>query len=581
MRYSTYEEIDQAWKLIDAGKDEEALKLLVKIGEKAGTYFYKGDYDKAIDIAMQIKDLYERIGKKIYVAGNLGFLGHIYLQKGDYEAGLNCGMQSLAIQEELGNQIGIAAGLYLVGLAYNYKGKFNQAKEFCKRSLAIKEIDSLTKANALSCLGLIYNMRGDLYHSIRYFKKCIAIAEKLNNPVLLALNLSFLGAGHALKGEYDTARKYYERSLEISEKIGYSFSIGLSLYNMIFSIDIPTLSMKEAENNLERLRKFYEQKKDSKFRSHLYSLSKAYILSRSGRSRDRAEAEQLLKQVIEDRITNPSIYISAGNFLCGFLIQELIKSNDLTILDEIFPLITRLENIAEKTHSYIGLSIAKATQSALALIQGSFKRAKKLITEAQRIAEFHSIKTFAQFFSAFNDRLLEQQEMWEDLEKRNAPISERIEQINLDPTFNLLLQTRLPEPPKLVNEQPVLLLIMDNSGATYFNHPFVPNWDYSDLFSSFMSAFNTFMDEIFSKSIDRIRVGENTILINPVEPFLACYVIKGQSYPALKKLTRFTEAIKENTEISQALNKSVKTSEMLELDKPPELRSVINEIFTK
>ncbi|KKK43594.1 MAG: hypothetical protein Lokiarch_25780 [Candidatus Lokiarchaeum sp. GC14_75] len=57
-----------------------------------------------------------------------------------------------------------------------------------------------------------------------------------------------------------------------------------------------------------------------------------------------------------------------------------------------------------------------------------------------------------------------------------------------------------------------------------------------------------------------------TILINPVEPFLTCYVIKGQSYPALQKLTRFTEVIRENPEIWQALNKSVNTSEMLELD---------------
>lgn len=120
---------------------------------------------------------------------------------------------------------------------------------------------------------------------------------------------------------------------------------------------------------------------------------------------------------------------------------------------------------------------------------------------------------------------------------------------------------------------------MDNSGATYFNHTFAAIWDHSDLFSSFMSAFNSFSDEIFSKSIDRIRIGENTILINPVEQFLACYVIKGQSYPALQKLTRFTKAIRENPEIWKALNKSVKTSEMLELDKHPTLKSVIDEIF--
>jgi hypothetical protein len=94
-----------------------------------------------------------------------------------------------------------------------------------------------------------------------------------------------------------------------------------------------------------------------------------------------------------------------------------------------------------------------------------------------------------------------------------------------------------------------------------------------------MSAFNAFTGEIFSKSIDRVKVGENTILINPIEPFLACYVIKGQSYPAQQKLTRFSDTIKTTEEIWNALTKAAKTSEMLELDNPPSLGSTVNEIF--
>jgi hypothetical protein len=46
-----------------------------------------------------------------------------------------------------------------------------------------------------------------------------------------------------------------------------------------------------------------------------------------------------------------------------------------------------------------------------------------------------------------------------------------------------------------------------------------------------------------------------------------------------QKLTRFTEIIRESSEIWQALNKSVKTSEMLEIDNSPALEKVIDEIF--
>lgn len=94
-----------------------------------------------------------------------------------------------------------------------------------------------------------------------------------------------------------------------------------------------------------------------------------------------------------------------------------------------------------------------------------------------------------------------------------------------------------------------------------------------------MSAFNTFSSEIFSESIDRIKIGENIILIKAVESFLVCYVIKGQSYHALKKLNRFSDAIRWKLDIWDALNKAVRTSEVLELKNLSSIGEVINEIF--
>ncbi|MHA1509070.1 MAG: hypothetical protein ACTSO6_10255 [Promethearchaeota archaeon] len=90
---------------------------------------------------------------------------------------------------------------------------------------------------------------------------------------------------------------------------------------------------------------------------------------------------------------------------------------------------------------------------------------------------------------------------------------------------------------------------------------------------------NTFSSEIFSISIDRIKIGENTILINPIEPFLACYIIKGQSNPAQQNLSRFSDTVKATSEIWDIHNKAGKTSEMLEMDNPTSLGSTVNEIF--
>ena len=82
-----------------------------------------------------------------------------------------------------------------------------------------------------------------------------------------------------------------------------------------------------------------------------------------------------------------------------------------------------------------------------------------------------------------------------------------------------MMGKQMMEPPDLVEEDPILLLIMNEAGDAYFIHTFIKDWDFSDLFSSFISAFNTFSSEIFSKTIDRIKIGENIIFIKPVELF--------------------------------------------------------------
>jgi hypothetical protein len=120
---------------------------------------------------------------------------------------------------------------------------------------------------------------------------------------------------------------------------------------------------------------------------------------------------------------------------------------------------------------------------------------------------------------------------------------------------------------------------MSKNGISHFTLTFRKNWDYESLFSSFLSAFNSFSSEIFSKSIDRIKIGENKILINPIKSFLACYVIRGQSYYAQKKLYMFSREIEQNPEILKALNRSVETCRELELNNPPILGELVKKIF--
>ncbi|MFX0083757.1 MAG: hypothetical protein ACFE94_18555 [Candidatus Hodarchaeota archaeon] len=297
-----------------------------------------------------------------------------------------------------------------------------------------------------------------------------------------------------------------------------------------------------------------------------------------GGSRNRTEAETLLKQVTIEE-TNPYIKIQSLIYLCEFNIEELNIFEDIEVVQEIDPLVEQLYKISEEQHMYGVLAEVKLLQAKVALIQMEFEEAQKLLTQAQRVAETYGIKLTAQKISSEHDNYLKKMNEWKKLKERDAPISERLKLAEVDSVIERLQRKDIIEPPEVVEEEPIVLLIIDKSGISYFNHSFIENWDFEWLFSSFMSVFDTFSSEVFSESIDRIKIGENLILINPIESFLICYVIKGQSYPGLQKLNRFSNAIKGNSEIWESLKRAVKTGEMIELDKQPALKTVIDEIF--
>ncbi|MFX0001344.1 MAG: tetratricopeptide repeat protein [Candidatus Hermodarchaeota archaeon] len=587
--------------MVYLGKPDEAIDLISKAEElfnslsngspanitklkflltyiKSRIYLQKNNINTALDLALEALTLGEKIKYDVQVGYNLDLFAVIYLHKGELDTALEYAIKSLKLFEKLDFQTGIAQILFTIGLIYFSKGDLNRALDLCKKSLSIEKISDYIKASSTRTLGQIYQSKGELNKALKYIKQSTKFAEENLNYFTLSFNKRLIGEICREEGENDQAIEYFKQALALSEKIGSPIAMIYPLLALLL-INLDNNSRKQAQEYLKRLENLSDQHESILIEQGCL-LGKASILKNSGRMRDHTDAERLLKQIVEQDIFYPQFHILSIVSLCDLLLEELSIYNNPEVLDEISPLIMQLLKIAENQHSFSWLGEAKLLQAKLALIQMSIEEAKKVLTEAQQVAEEQGLNLLAQKISNEHDILLEKTDEWDKLKNENAPMANRIELASFDGIIDRLQGKQAIDPPELVEEEPILLLIMSEGGITYFNHLFVSNWDHNDLFSSFLSAFNTFSDQFFSKSIDRIRIGEFTILINPVLPFLACYVIKGQSYPALQKLTRFTESIKENTEIWEALKKAAKTSEMLELNKPPALRTVINEIFT-
>ena len=104
-----------------------------------------------------------------------------------------------------------------------------------------------------------------------------------------------------------------------------------------------------------------------------------------------AESERILREIfyrIEQGEILPqwNFEVEASMLFCELLLNELEMTNELTVLDEIEPIITRLLKLAEDRQSYLTLTETKLLQAKLALIRMDLDKARSFLTQAQEIA---------------------------------------------------------------------------------------------------------------------------------------------------------------------------------------------------
>ncbi|MFW9825527.1 MAG: tetratricopeptide repeat protein [Candidatus Thorarchaeota archaeon] len=479
------------------------------------------------------------------------------------------------------------------GYAYQAKGHYDLALENFKKSLEVIEryeyFPGAAKAVILYKIGANYFQRGELELSFEFLNKCLELSKGSNAETIkffYGSSIFRIGQIFYQKGDLDKSIIYLEKAFNILEQLNDP-DLRSAIYFAIISVLITKGSLEEAKQYLQHLYQYYEE-----FKYHYdiiwYKLSNVLLLKNSIRIRDLSEAESILKELIEQHdeiVKTDERGIGSPAFtetllqLCDIYLKELEMTQSMEIIDDILPLLKRLLEESERTNRFPVLAQTFLLQGKLSLLQMNMGDARKFLTQAQQIAEEHGLQLLAREISSEHDKFLDMVKGLQQYERKKVPVVERLNMASLDVILDQMQGRRALNPPELVSEEPIFLLIIGQDGISYFNHSFVDNWNFDDIFSSFMSAFNKFSSEIFEKSIDRIKIDENVILVKPVDSYLVCYVIRGQSYPALQKLTRFSDAIKWNTEISDALKKSIQTGEVLDINNPASLGTVVNEIF--
>lgn len=186
----------------------------IEIWRKTAEWAYLvGEIDTATDSLRKIlslrpndSDATNRLGHVMKLRGNLDEAKRLYARVGE-----------LAPDD---TWRAVSSGN--LGLIEKTRGNLDAAEEYFKKALAIDEKVGLQEgvATGYSALGSIEVTRGNLDTAEEYFKKSLAINEKLGRPEGMAYQYGNLGNIERTRGNLDAAEKYLKKSLSINEELG-------------------------------------------------------------------------------------------------------------------------------------------------------------------------------------------------------------------------------------------------------------------------------------------------------------------------------------------------------------------------
>lgn len=486
----------------------------------------------------------------------------------------------LSLENEHRNTFEIVwANILMTRMTHKIKYNSDLAIEYIKKALFLAEKIKFKQYWIALCY--FYYGRIDFLKNydicLKHLMKSLKLFKKSKITFWTARVLSTIGVLFYYKGEYNQALEYLGESLSLYEI--QSTGIEFCLDNLI-EITLEKGDIKSAKKYFLRLENIYHEKKKGLHIKLLYQFDKALILKTSSRLRDKAKAERLLKQVIETKTIYTEVIEDACIYLCDLLLAEFRINKNPEVLDELNHYINKLLTIAEKAHDFQIFCDTFILQAKLALINFEVKSAQRFLNQAQHIAESYGIKRLAIKVSNEHDELLKQAKLWNAFKESGASLTERWELAGLGKQIDNMIRRQLDEIPEVLDEEPILLLIISEGGVPFFSQSFIEDKDFEDyLFGGFFSAINSFINERFSEGLDRASFGNHTLLMESVSPFLLCYVYKGQSYFAQKRLRSFKEELKTHKEMWDMFEESYQDSRKIELKDIPSLEPLITKIF--
>ena len=382
----------------------------------------------------------------------------------------NC-QKRLARLKESNNKTSINNLLKSIGYLYKEKGDLDQALIYYQRSLTLSEEinDRQAKIESLKLISHIYSLRGDLDRALIYYQRSLTLSEKIGRKIDIALIIKEIGNICMKKADLDQAMSHYRQSLAYFKEIEYKQGIA-ELHNSISQIYIQKNDLDQAlahlsqslsqseeigdnliishslfklvsvandKNDPDQANKYLQnlrainEKERSRIIGQRYRLAEALLLKTHSRMAQKSEALEIFQEIVNEEIVDYNLTAFAMLNLCELLLDELKFYGEKEVLKQVKELLTKIHDVALQQRSPQLEVQSLMLRAEFSLVDGDINRAFYLLELALLEAEDTGMKNWISRISREQEKLKKEQDKWVELNKRNAPLEDWIEQSGL------------------------------------------------------------------------------------------------------------------------------------------------------
>ncbi|NHJ32258.1 MAG: tetratricopeptide repeat protein, partial [Asgard group archaeon] len=379
------------------------------------SHSFRGEYKLNREYSYKVIDL---AGETPHIL--LG-IADSYWREGELEKGLELMSQGLErLKDQLENPDEHTLVLFFQGNLLSRKGELDKALEKYHKAINI----SIQKSDRSQPWGY-YDIgiatchlhKGELNEAMEYAMEALDKFGRTKTKYGLGFAHSLLSKIHYEKDDIINALINAQSSLEYRSEIGNKQEMALTLRWII--------KLLVEEGNLEEVNAYFEQIKelakttDDRMTDQSYRLAKALILKSKTRPKYWMKAIDILVVLSEEQILNFEITVTSLILLCELFLNEFSISGDEEVLLDLQTYTARVVEIAKKQNSYT-LRVEANNMRILSLwLQAQFssvdieiQNARKLLSEAQELADEKGLTKLAKKIESQHSHLIEQLRNW-------------------------------------------------------------------------------------------------------------------------------------------------------------------------